>query len=198
MVEDLEISLRIQSENYIIENVVDANVYTSGVKTLNAFINQRIRWFCGFLIQMKKYKRLFSKKYGNLGVFVLPLSVFYVFLTVFVFIYTLIFLIYNTVKWIWQVHLVGISFKNIFDIGTDPFFMTVSNTTVLPFILFLVVLFFMYYIKKKSDEKQGVFLPFILFNLSYWLLGPFCWVISIYFYITKRKVKWGPNYFKTR
>ena len=93
MVEDLEMSMRIQSENYLIENVINVNVYTSGVKTLKAFVNQRIRWFLGFIIQIKKYKHLFSKKYGNLGVFILPVSVAFIILSIIVFVYGMVMII---------------------------------------------------------------------------------------------------------
>ncbi len=197
MVEDLEISLRVQSEHYLIENVVDANVYTSGVKTFRAFISQRIRWFCGFIIQMRRYKHLVSPKYGNLGVFILPTSIIYVLLTLFMFFYTMIMLIYNLVDWLWAIHLVGLDMTQIFDFTFDPFFLTFSNTTVLPVILFFVLLGFMYYIKRISNEKQGILLPYLIFSFTYWFLGALCWVIAVYYYVKGKKIKWGPNYFST-
>lgn len=198
MVEDLEMSMRIQSEHYLIENVISANVYTSGVKTYRAFVLQRVRWFCGFIIEVRRYKHLFGTRYGNLGVFVLPLSIIYVFLTIFVFFYTMVMLIYNLARWLWEVSLVGFSFKDLLQFNFDPYFITVDNTTILPAILLLIILMFMYYIKKESEETQGILLPFIAFNFSYWLIGSFCWIVAIYYYITGRKVKWGPNYFPAR
>jgi cellulose synthase/poly-beta-1,6-N-acetylglucosamine synthase-like glycosyltransferase len=197
MVEDLEISMRIQSNNFIIENVIDANVYTSGVKTLKSFINQRIRWFCGFFIQMKNYKFLISKNYGDLGVFVLPMSLFYVFLSIFLFFYTILLIIINTVDWIFTIALVGFNFSRIFEFNLDPFFLTINTVTVVPFILFFVMAVFIYYTKFISDETQGVFLPFLFFNMSYWFLGSLCWVLAFYAYLTHKKIKWGPNYFNS-
>lgn len=197
MVEDLELSMRIQSEGYLIENVVNANVYTSGVKTLKAFANQRIRWFLGFMIQIKKYKHLLSPKYGNLGVFILPISILYIFLTVFVFCYGMIMFFYNLVKWIKSVSLVGFSLKDLFEFEFDMYYITIDNTTVLPVILFFTLLFFMYYIKIISEEKQGILKPFLFFTFTYWFLGSVCWLISFYYKIAKKKVKWGPNYFSS-
>jgi len=196
MVEDLELSLRIQSHNYLIENIIDANVYTSGVKTLSAFISQRIRWFYGFLIQIKRYKHLFSRKYGNLGIFILPTAVSFVFITIFVFFYTIAMMIYNLIRWLEKIILVGIQVPK-FEFNFDIFFLSINNTTILPLILLVVSFAFMYYIKQISREKQSMFIPFVAFMSTYWLLGSFCWVLAIYYYIRKKKVKWGPNYFSS-
>jgi cellulose synthase/poly-beta-1,6-N-acetylglucosamine synthase-like glycosyltransferase len=198
MVEDLEMSMRIQSEGYLIENVTYANVYTSGVKTFRAFVSQRLRWFCGFIITVRKYNHLLHPRYGNLGVFILPVSIIYILLTMGVFFYTIAMLFYNLSRWLWEVHLVGFSFKDIFEFSFDPFLVTIDNTTILPFILFFVILSFMYYIKTVSEEKQGILMPFFAFNFSYWLIGSLCWVLAIYYYIAGKSIKWGPNYFRTR
>jgi cellulose synthase/poly-beta-1,6-N-acetylglucosamine synthase-like glycosyltransferase len=197
MVEDLEMSLRIQSEGYLIENVVNANVYTSGVKTLKAFANQRLRWFLGFIIQMKRYKHLIHPRFGNLGLFILPISIIYIILTIFVFCYGLIILVINSIKWINTINLVGFHLKDFFDFKFDPYYLTLDNTTVLPFLLFIVLLLFMYYIKRVSEEPQKILAPFISFTLTYWFLGSICWIVAIYYYIIGKKVKWGPNYFST-
>lgn len=195
MVEDLEMSLRIQSEGYLIENVVNANVYTSGVKTLKSFVSQRLRWFFGFIVQMKRYKHLIHPKFGNLGVFILPISIIYIILTIFVFCYGLIMLFINTVKWMNTINLVGFNIKDFFELNFDPYYLTLDNTTVLPLVLFFVLLLFMYYIKKVSEEKQGIIKSFLAFTFTYWFLGSVCWIIAIYYYLTGKKVKWGPNYF---
>jgi len=177
--------------------VIDANVYTKGVKTIRAFVSQRIRWFYGFIIQMKKYRHLFSMKYGNLGVFILPTSIAFVISTVFMFIYTIVMIINNLAKWIREIMLVGLDYKNIFEFNFDPFFLTFDNTTILPIILLLIILGFMFYTKRISGQKEGIIIPFIAFTMSYWLIGSMCWVLAIYYYIRKKPVKWGPNYFSS-
>lgn len=197
MVEDLEMSMRIQSEHYLIENVIDANVYTSGVTTFKAFVSQRLRWFAGFLIQIKRYKHLFSTEYGNLGVFILPVSIIYVILTVVVFLYSLVMLAVNTIHWWREIYLVGFDFANLFEITWDLYFVTLSNTTVIPIVLLIITFIFMYYIKKISKEKQKILVPFIVFIFTYWFVGPLCWVLAIYYYVRKKKIRWGPNYFTT-
>ena len=74
LTEDLELALRIQSKNFLIENSVDANVYTVGPKNFKQLFNQRMRWYLGLMSNLLKYKSLFGKKYGDLGIFVLPSS----------------------------------------------------------------------------------------------------------------------------
>ncbi len=197
MVEDLELSLRIQSKKYLIENVVNANVYTSGVKTLKAFISQRVRWYYGFIIQIRKYKHLFSSEYGNLGLFILPTTIIFAIVSMFIFTYGIMMTLINTANWIKDLMLIGFDFKNFFEITIDPFFYTIDNVTVLPIIMFFAMLGFMYYIKKVSNEKQNIFWPFILFSLTYWFLGSLTWILSIYYYIRKKPIKWGPNYFNS-
>jgi len=193
MVEDLELSLRIQSKHYLIENVIDANVYTGGVKTFKAFYSQRLRWFYGFLIQIWRYRRLFDVKYGNLGVFILPFSILFIALTLLIFSYSFIMAAYNTFRWISDILLVGFDFT--FEPNLDPFFFIVDNTTLIPFMLLFIALGLSYYIKRASDERQGILLNFVLFSMTYWFLGALSWFQAIYYYIRKKRIRWGPNYF---
>jgi cellulose synthase/poly-beta-1,6-N-acetylglucosamine synthase-like glycosyltransferase len=195
MVEDLEMSLRIQSEHFLTENVIDANVYTSGVKTMKEFFRQRLRWFVGFMVQLKRYKHLFSKEYGNLGVFVLPVSVIYIFLVVFVFGYTVVMAFTNLVKWLLELQLIGFRWAELLEWSFDPFFLTINNTTTLPFLLVIIMFAFMYYIKRVSNEKQPILYSFLVFTFTYWFLGSLCWVLAIYYRLRGKKIKWGPNYF---
>lgn len=195
MVEDLEISLRIQSENYLIEHVVDANVYTSGVKTFKAFVSQRLRWFCGFIIQITRYKHLISKKYGNLGVFVLPSAIGFVLLSLMAFSYGIVMIVYNIVKYLIEVSLVGINLDKIFEFELELFFVDINNQTIIPILLLIILFSYIMYTKAISKEKQPIIGQFIIFTLTYWFLGPFCWFKAIYYHIFKKKIKWGPNYF---
>lgn len=60
--EDMDIALSIYSKGYRIVNVHDALVYTRVPSTLLALIKQRIRWWGGVLLSLRKNKSLFSKK----------------------------------------------------------------------------------------------------------------------------------------
>ncbi|MGM5483846.1 MAG: glycosyltransferase [Nanobdellota archaeon] len=194
MVEDLEMSLRIQSENYIIENIVDANVYTSGVSTWKAFLRQRLRWYCGFIIQTKKYAFLISRHYGNLGFFVLPSMIFFIILMLVMFLSGLVRIGEKTIEYINELLIIGFQWPD-FEFFINPFFLDINNRILLPILLLIISIIFAIYIKIKSKEKQNVILPYIIFLLTYWVIGPICWLIAIYYRIRKKKIKWGPNYF---
>jgi cellulose synthase/poly-beta-1,6-N-acetylglucosamine synthase-like glycosyltransferase len=74
--EDLEIALRMQLHGMRIVHVSESLVYTHGPSTWNALLKQRIRWTYGGMKNMMSDYRfmLFSKKFGNLGAMILPLS----------------------------------------------------------------------------------------------------------------------------
>jgi biofilm PGA synthesis N-glycosyltransferase PgaC len=195
MVEDLELSMRIQSEGYLIDKVVSANVYTSGVSTIKAFVNQRLRWFCGFIIQIRNYKHLFNKKYSNLAFFILPSAILFIGLTIVLFMYAVVQAILQSIKFIENMILIGFDPSKWFEFQFDIFFLSINNKTILPILLLIIALLFTLYIRKISEEKQGVIVPFIVFMLTYWFAGAICWILAAYYYVRKKPVKWGPNYF---
>ncbi len=72
--EDQEIALRIQSRNLRIENSINAEVFTDVPSNLRSLFKQRRRWYLGYLQNIWKHKSLFSPKYGDFGMFVMPLA----------------------------------------------------------------------------------------------------------------------------
>lgn len=74
LTEDQEMALRMQRANMRIASSVGAVVYTDAPKGLRELYLQRKRWYTGFLQNMWKYKDLFGPKYGDLGIFVLPVT----------------------------------------------------------------------------------------------------------------------------
>lgn len=71
--EDMEIALRLQEKGYEIVNNPLVNVRTSAPKTLRALFKQRVRWSYGFLRNAFDYRHMLgNKRYGNLGLIVLP------------------------------------------------------------------------------------------------------------------------------
>ena len=73
LTEDLEISLRLQSNNYRIVQLLDAEVFTIAPKTFKELYKQRNRWYKGSVINAFKYKHMmFNRKYGDFGVIQMP------------------------------------------------------------------------------------------------------------------------------
>ncbi|MDB5266440.1 MAG: hypothetical protein JWN89_255 [Parcubacteria group bacterium] len=82
--EDMELALRMQKNRYKIVNSVGAHVFTVAPDTIQALYKQRVRWTYGFLNNALDYKELyFNKKYGHIGMFIMPVATLSVFGTMY-------------------------------------------------------------------------------------------------------------------
>ncbi|MDB5194310.1 MAG: hypothetical protein JWN50_324, partial [Parcubacteria group bacterium] len=82
--EDMELALRMQKNDYKIVNALGAHVYTVAPDKLPSLVKQRTRWSYGFLNNAIDYRDMyFNKKYGNIGVFVLPIATLSIFTTLY-------------------------------------------------------------------------------------------------------------------
>lgn len=74
--EDMEMALRMQAAGHQIANAPRAIVHTSTPATLPALFRQRVRWTYGWLRNAVDYKHILgNRKYGNLGLLVLPSAI---------------------------------------------------------------------------------------------------------------------------
>lgn len=76
LVEDLEMALRLQKRNYNIRQILSTDIETNAPSTFASFYKQRNRWYKGSLLNLanNKYKcMLLNPKYGDLGMFQLPM-----------------------------------------------------------------------------------------------------------------------------
>jgi cellulose synthase/poly-beta-1,6-N-acetylglucosamine synthase-like glycosyltransferase len=71
--EDLEMALRVQEAGYLIGNAPKAVVHTATPSTFKHLFRQRVRWTYGFLRNAMDYRSMIGdRKYGNLGLIILP------------------------------------------------------------------------------------------------------------------------------
>jgi cellulose synthase/poly-beta-1,6-N-acetylglucosamine synthase-like glycosyltransferase len=75
LTEDNEMALRIQSHDFLIRSSRTAFVYTKVPRTLGALLRQRKRWYIGYLENIRHHSGLLRPKYGELGCFILPVSI---------------------------------------------------------------------------------------------------------------------------
>jgi len=189
--EDIEMALRIQSNNYRIENSINAHVYTSGPKKLKILNKQRLRWYSGFIKNTLDYKHLFGKKYGNLGLVFLPLAYLSVFIVLGTLFYHLFKAIINSYD---QVKVAILSNFDIFrwSFNFDTFFMNLGPVALLGIVstlLLLVILYHTLIISKKRENT--LFFSIICFIFIYYFLYAYWWLSSIFSVVTKKKVPWG-------
>ncbi|MBS3112708.1 glycosyltransferase family 2 protein [Candidatus Woesearchaeota archaeon] len=191
--EDIEIALRIQQKNYVIENATDSLVYTSGVKEFWPLFNQRIRWYRGFIDNVVKYKVLFGAKTGNLGLFILPASFFSIGLTSLLIILSLINAMDNGIKFFLNWKAVNFSIWKLFELKFDLFFISTNSLIIFTLISLILGLIILHISKDMAQEKETIKLSFLFHFLFYWFLFVMWWGVATFYYLTGKKIKWGPR-----
>ena len=190
--EDQELAMRAQRHDKVIENAVDAYVYTIAPKDFKTLYKQRLRWYRGFLKNVIDYRDLFSAKHGNLGMFILPSS----FISVMFVIFFMVYFIVKNVNLLMDQYLalrsVNFDFWQIIqNIKLDVFFLNTSGMGVLGVVSLLAAVTVIYVSKKIAKEKKPITISYILFMIFYWMLFGFWWFVSIISAIFTKKTKWG-------
>lgn len=186
--EDFEITLRMHKHQLKIMNSHKALVYTVGPSSAKGFFYQRLRWARGFLENALDYKELFfKKKYGNFGMFTLPMA----FLFMFYGLYAALFVMYGFIK------MIALRVEEWMTVGVNPGFPQFDifyfNTAVMTFIamimltMFLVVL---YIGNVLSDDKQELYKNFPFFFFLYPIFVPFFIGKAIFDTFGKRRNEW--------
>lgn len=195
LTEDMEMAIRIQSHGYIIENSLDANVYTVAPKKFKELLKQRRRWYTGLLKNLWDYKRLFSLKYGSLGTIVLPIALITIILSVTLIITMIINILFDLHKEVllWK----SVNFNILQNFEFNKFileryaFSIISNPLFTFFLLFAgVLLGYMIFAKRKIKENTDIKISMILFSIFYSFLFAFWWIISFFYTLFNKKVSW--------
>ena len=97
--EDMELALRIQIAGHLIANAPKAIVHTSTPRTYPKLFRQRVRWTYGWLRNAMDYWYMIgNRKYGNLGIIVLPTAI----ISIFTGLYFFFRILFYSVKELWQ------------------------------------------------------------------------------------------------
>lgn len=167
--EDFEIALRMQKHHYKIANAPYAFVYTTAPRTPHKLFRQRLRWVQGSLLNLIDYKELiFNKKYGALGLLVLPMAILYYFAALYLSIYMLVNLTTRIIHYYQEVQVVGLNLQPSF----DWFYLDTGAITFLSILVLLVGLLMFYFGTRITKERMR-FHEVMLFMVVYPLLAPF-------------------------
>ncbi|MFH1290567.1 MAG: glycosyltransferase [Nanoarchaeota archaeon] len=194
--EDLEVALRIQSHDGIIENAEKAVIYTLGPRTFKELLVQRRRWYTGLINNLWAYrKKLFGPKKGAMGVIVLPVAVTTVTLSVLLTVYTFVKGILKIRDNLQAFSSVNFQFDNILEFNLfilQTFVLRIFSSKIfLLSALFLTLLwFYLAFARKKTQFKESLKFSFILFITMYSLLFAFWWIISAFYVAFNKKVIW--------
>ncbi|MAH07266.1 hypothetical protein CMI38_03400 [Candidatus Pacearchaeota archaeon] len=193
--EDLEMALRIQYYKYKIENAPEAPAFTIPPRTFLDLLKQRRRWYAGLLRNMLKYRKLFGKEYGDMGLFVLPIAWISIFISVFMIIYYSYKMTVKSIKEILYYKSINFEILNQFEINSylieRIFFQIISNTPLLFLLLFfIVILVYLRYASKKINRSESLLINLPLFLIFFAVLFGIWWVVSIIYVVFNKKVSW--------
>jgi cellulose synthase/poly-beta-1,6-N-acetylglucosamine synthase-like glycosyltransferase len=190
MTEDMEMAMRMQKNRYKIVNSHGAHVYTVTPSTLRGLVKQRARWTYGFLNNGIDYKEMFfNKKYGNIGLFILPIATFSIF--------SALFMVSNVIYgWgvritqiVHRIQAVGFNWK----FSTPSFDWYFINTGTLPIIIISAVgitLFTLYLSLRMADGKFKFHRGILYYLFLYTFMVPLWLIKALFDTIFKRKVSW--------
>ncbi len=189
LTEDIEVALRMQSHNYIIENAVNAYVYTVSPKSFKELYNQRKRWYAGFLKNIMDYKNLFTKEHGNLGLYTLPLA----FVSIALIIVSLFYTLYKLGEASWKNYQYARAVNfDIFriDLNKDLFLININTVLILGLVSVIIGVILMLIAIKVAEEKNKILFSYVLYVLAYGFLFGFWWLAVLAHNLTGRKIGW--------
>jgi len=190
LTEDIEVALRIQKNNYVIENSTEANVYTNAPNTFKGLYRQRIRWYTGFLENVYDYRELFSRSYGNLGLFILPIAFISILLIMVSMIYFSYKFVYNSVQNYLNLQAIDFDFFRLFNFNLNNFYINLSAVIILSIVTFIIGLIILLMAKKMANEKTRLSISYALYLFFYWFLFGFWWFMAIFYKLIRKKVSW--------
>lgn len=194
--EDIEVALRIQSKGYDIENAHDAIVTTTAPTKLKALTTQRVRWYSGFMQNTWNYKHLFSPKYGNLGLFILPASFFSVVLVIAAMLYTVVtFITKSVIQRYLNLKSIDFQFWKMFELNFDIFYINLNAVALLSMVTLITGITIVMIAKNMAQIKKSIAYSYICFFLAYWLLFGYWWIHAGVNLLMKQKQSWGAKKF---
>ncbi len=190
LTEDMEMAMRMQKNHYKIVNSHGAHVYTVAPRKLSALVKQRVRWTYGFLNNALDYKELFfNKKYGNMGMFIMPIATLSTFTSLVMVSRLLVSFGSNIFRHITRFQAVGFNYKFSFP-SFDWYFI---NTGIMPIIttmaliMTLVILFFSI---RMADGKFKLSRGLFYYLFLYVFLTPLWLTRALFNTAFKRKISW--------
>ncbi|MFW6047581.1 MAG: glycosyltransferase, partial [Candidatus Woesearchaeota archaeon] len=186
LTEDLEIGLRLQDRGYNIATSLKGFVYTVVPKNFKGLMKQRIRWYRGNINNLINYRHMFfNKKFGHLGLFVLPVQYLLLALSTPILLSGIINSVIKGMQGISNVFLVN------FDISymLSKVHMTISSNIIFWGLLILSFLIMMK-ISRLNVKEQVSKLEYVLYIALYPFINVILWVAALAHEIVGAEKKW--------
>lgn len=188
--EDLEIALRLQKNRYKIVNSHGAHVYTVTPSNFPSLLKQRVRWTYGFLNNVIDYREMFfNKKYGHIGVFILPIATSSIFST-----------LYITGNAFWnslsraldastRFQIVGFNWDSAMP-SFDWFFIDTGVVSFLMISAVLLSLIILYLAIQMAEGKVKITRGIFYYLSIYVFLAPFWLTKAVFNTIFRKQISW--------
>jgi len=191
LLEDLELTYRMQMSGLKVDHSHNAFVYTKGPTSLKALFKQRLRWSYGYINNTYDYRRaIFNKKYGNFGMFTLPMTIiaYPAILQIFVLFW------YNAINFFADQYLTyqalgihGLSSTLSFDF----FFIDTTVSSFLTVLLFGSIFLGIFLGKKVSRINKVSVWSVLAFMVIYSMMVPVWTLKALYNTIFGKETSWG-------
>ncbi len=195
LTEDMEMALRIQYKGFIIENNPNAVVYTVAPKKFKPLLLQRRRWYAGLFHNLMKYKTLFSRKYGVMGILVLPVAVFSIIFSMILTSWIVIdtirklrseIILWNSVNF----NILGSVDLSIYILKTYFFRILTDPITLFLIFMIAVLLGYLFYAKRKVKRHANIKLSIFFFLVFFSFLFAFWWAVAFIYTFFNKKISW--------
>ncbi len=195
LTEDLEMALRIQSKGYIIENSKKSIVYTNAPNKFKALTIQRKRWYAGLFKNILDYKRIFSRKYGALGMIILPLAFISVFLSLALTAYLIVNFLVQLQKQFFLLNSINFDVLSLISFSRralDTLIFKIFSDPIIWFsiVFFIFILLYLNLAKKVVIKHSGIIISLPIFLIFYIFLSSFWWAVSLIYVALDKKVGW--------
>jgi cellulose synthase/poly-beta-1,6-N-acetylglucosamine synthase-like glycosyltransferase len=178
--EDIEIALRMQENGYRIAHAHNAMVYTVPPNTVRKLMKQRVRWSYGFIKNAIDYKHMFfKKKYGNLGVFILPMATISIVSVVSVASISVFNLGRMIVAEFVKIQAVGFNF-DLTKINFDWFYINTGIIAAVSIVVTIGTITMILMSKRMSEGKFDIGMDLIYYLALYMLIAPL-WIVKAAF-----------------
>lgn len=179
--EDLELTLRLQTSGYKVDQCHNGVVYTKGPDTVRALYKQRLRWGYGFLQNAIDYRQsFFNKSLGNFGLFTMPTTLFAYFVVLVTFFVSWFKVFQGLVQNITIAKFTGEGLGLFSGFSFDLFFVNTQAIMILTILAYATLLVAIYLGRRISSVKGGSYINFLWFFILYSIVVPFWIIKSVY------------------
>ncbi len=195
LVEDMEITFRIQKNHYKVIQVLERNVYTNMPGTVKGICKQRNRWFKGTYQTLFLHKDMaLNKNYGDFGLIAIPQVWASGILSLLLFLIFIFYSVMPNVDKLWNLNYIGFDFLMFFKGMAFNFnFLDINYAALISSVFmmsFTIYLLFRAYSAQNDKVFSMGWIPLMFFMVIYYIFLGFIWAVVTAETLTGRYQKW--------